>query len=462
MRPRRKSYWSGAELLAALLAAPAAVAAVPSPAQFSPAELEEALLSVSVNGAPEGEPVLLLKGPGGRFYATAADLAAWRLAARGPTFTRGGERYYLLNAIPGLKLEYSQAHQSLGVTAPSETFGLTRVAYADLEVGDPLAGGTGGFLNYDLSGQLAAGETSFGGAFEAGVFTGAGVALTSFVGQSSKAGTRFVRLDSSWTIDDPARMRSVRLGDGVTRGGVGGGPLRFGGLQFARNFGVQPGFVTIPLPALRGSAAVPSVVDIYVNDALTGSRDVPSGPFEITEIPIVSGNGDVQLVVRDMLGREMLYTQSYYAAPSLLRRGLHDFSYEAGFLRNSFGLASNDYGAAMASATHRYGISDSFTGELHAEASRDIQLAGAAASFALAGLGLAEASLGASRSKLGTGTLVGLSLERRSRGLSLGVRGEMTSAHYMSLGLIEGRRPAASTVQAFAGLPTAYGSLGMT
>lgn len=243
---------------------------------------------------------------------------------------------------------------------------------------------------------------------------------------------------------------------------VGGGPLRFGGVQFARNFAVQPGFITIPLPALRGSAALPSVVDIYVNDALAGSRDVPPGPFEITEIPIVSGNGDIQLVVRDLLGREMLYSQSYYAAPKLLRRGLHDYSYEAGLLRSSFGLASNDYGAMMASATHRYVFSDGFTGELHAEASRDIQLAGTAASLAVPGIGFAEASLGASRSDLGTGAFAGLSLDRRTRGLSLGISAQFTTADYMSIGLSAGRRPPASTIQAFAGLPTGFGSLGLT
>src|SRR3546814_8559565 len=82
------------------------------------------------------------------------------------------------------------------------------------------------------------------------------------------------------------------------------------------------------MPSLNGSAALPSVVDIYVNDAPVGSRDLKPGPFQVVDAPIVSGNGEVNLVVRDMLGRETLVRQSYYNAPGQLRAGLHDRSEE--------------------------------------------------------------------------------------------------------------------------------------
>lgn len=462
MKASRKSFWSGASLVALLGAAPVAALATPTGSVETTPGLQEALLSVTVNGAPAGEPVTLLKGVGGKFYATAAILSSWRLTAPRRAFSRDGTDYYLLNAIPGLRLELAEATQTLSLTARAESLGLTRLPYAAVDLDERLASGSGGFVNYDLTAQMAAGETSMGRAFETGLFTRFGVGIASFVGRWSKGAAELVRLDTAWTVDDPAGMRSVRLGDAVSRGGVGGAPLRFGGIQLARNFAVQPGFVTIPLPSLSGSAAWPSVVDIYVNDALRGSREVPAGPFEIIEVPIVTGNGDVQLVVRDLLGRQMLTSQAYYAAPSVLRKGLHDYSYEAGFLRGSFGQASNNYGAAIASATHRYGFSDRFTGEVHAEVSRDTQLAGAAASLAVPGIGFAEVSLAASRSDLGLGALAGVSLERRSRSLSLGIRGEFTTADYLSLGSSRSRRPPASTVQAFAGIPTRFGSLGLT
>ena len=462
MKPRRKSCWSAASLPAALLAGTIAAATPQFVSANAPPKLADSLLSVSVNGARAGEPVALLRGPGNTFYATAAVIASWRLTAPPVAFTRDGTDYYLLNAIRGLKLELAEATQTLSLDARADTLGWTRLAYAEIEPGEELASGTGGFVNYDVTAQVVDGVTSVAGAFEAGVFTRFGVGITSFVGRWAKDAAELVRLDTSWTIDDPARMRSVRVGDSVSRGGVGGLPLRFGGIQLARNFSVQPGFVTFPLPSLRGSAALPSVVDVYVNDVLSGSRDVPPGPFEISEIPIVTGNGEVQLVVRDLLGRQMLYSETYYAAPSLLRKGLHDYSYEAGLLRHSFGTRSNDYGPMMVSATHRYGFSDDLTGEIHAEATRHVQAGGVAAGLSLPSIGHAELSLAASHSGQGSGAQAGLGLERRTRGLTLGVRAEVSSRNYTAIGWDAGRRPPASTVQAFAGLPLAFGSVGLS
>lgn len=455
--------WSGASFLAALLATTAAPASPGAPSSVVGGALEHALLTVSVNGAPAGDPIALLRGPGNSLYAPESALAAWRLgAAAAPAITRDGVRYVSLGAIPGLTLDLVEATQTLTITADPRLLGRTRLSYAPVELGEEVTSGTGAFLNYDLSGQFADRATTLGGALEAGIFTAFGVGISAFVGRWGGGGGELLRLDSNWTVDDPANKRSLRFGDSISRGGVGGGPLRFGGIQLARNFAVAPGFVTIPLPSLSGSAAVPSIVDVYVNDALRDSRDVPAGPFELVDVPIVSGNGDVQLVVRDLLGRETLYSQSYYSAPSLLRKGLHDYSYETGFLRRSFGRRSNDYGALMVSATHRYGFTDSVTGEIHAEATAAVQTAGIGGNVAVTGLGQVAGSLAASRSASGAGIQAGIAFERRSRGLSLGAKAEINSKNFTSLGWDEDRRPPALVVQAFAGVPLGFGSLGLS
>lgn len=463
MKLARSLYLSSASVAVALLEGPLAAASVEAGVAAGAAGVQEALLAVSVNGEPAGEPVALLRGADGKLYVSADQLASWRLKrGAGPILTQGGIRYHLLSAIPGLRIELDEASQELKLTSPPEALEMTRLAYAQVEPTDQLTGGKGGFFNYDATLQLADGETSLGGTMEAGVFSRLGVGLSSFVSQWSGKAFALTRLATSWTIDDPAKMRSLRLGDSISRGGVGGVPLHFGGIQFARNFAVQPGFVTIPLPSVRGSAAVPSIVDIYVNEALAGSRDVQPGPFEITNVPIVTGNGDVQLVVRDLLGRQTLYTHSYYTTPQLLRKGLHDYSYEAGFLRHNFGRRSNDYGALMLSGTHRYGFTDSLTAEAHAVATRNAQSAGVAASLVLPRIGQVQGSVAASRSQLGQGAMAGFSLERRSSRLSLRVQGEWTSSNYHLVGWGQGRRAPASTIQAFAGVPMSFGSVGLS
>ena len=462
MTCRQRYWWSSASIAAAFAASTSSASLPPAVSTEAAAAFETALLEVSVNGVPMGEPVQILKAPDGTLYAPETALAAWRLKHGAPSLTHEGVNYHALNAIPGVRFELVEATQTLILTVSPEMLERTRLAHQTADNGPMTPRGTGAFLNYELVGQLADDSVSLNGAIELGVFTPAGVGVSTFTGRLGKDDTELIRLETNWTFDDPNRMRSLRFGDSITRGGVGGAPLRFGGVQLTRNFAVQPGFVTLPMRSIQGSAAVPSVVDIYVNNALRDSREVPPGPFEITNVPVVNGSGDVQLVVRDLLGRETLISQSYYAAPQLLRRGLHDYSYEIGFLRQNFARRSNDYGALMLSATHRYGFSSALTGEAHVEATGDVQAGGLAASFLLPGIGLLDASLAASNSDRGEGAQVGLGFERRTPRLSFGVLAEFTTDDYVSVGWPAEREPPASTIRAFAGLPLAFGSIGMS
>ncbi|MEI9849784.1 MAG: fimbria/pilus outer membrane usher protein, partial [Sphingomonas sp.] len=136
------------------------------------------------------------------------------------------------------------------------------------------------------------------------MFSGSGTGSTTFIGRLDESGRSLTRLETNWTIDDPARMRSLRIGDSITRGGIGAAPLRFAGFQLATNFATQPGFITMALPTVNGTAAVPSVVDIYVNNVLQTRRPVAPGPFQLTDVPVITGSGDIRLIVRDTLGRE--------------------------------------------------------------------------------------------------------------------------------------------------------------
>jgi len=459
VKPRPKSHRRKARpaVLALLITGATLLPLQPSGAAAE--GLQESLVTVRLDGASASEPLLLLRD-GTRIYATGKQLAEWRIkAADLPSLSHNGQRYFLLNAIAGIKLSIDETKQELSLSVPSAQLELTRISYGKVPLGDEVTSGSGAFVNYDVSAQVIDGEKSVAGVFEAGVFTGPGVGLSNFVARWSAGQTQFVRLDSNWTIDDPAHMRSVRIGDSISRGGVGGAPVRFAGLQLARNFAVQPGFITMPLPTLSGSAAVPSVVDVYVNNTLRDQRSVPPGPFEITDVPIVTGNGDVQLIVRDLLGREQIVTTPYYASSTLLRKGLLDYSYEVGFLRKAFGIESNDYGAPMFSGTDRYGFTDSVTGEAHLEVTPGVQSLGAGVETILGDFGHAEGLVATSHSSEGEGFFAGLGLDRRTRDLSIGLHAEFTTRDYRSISTPPGRLEPASVIQAFLGIPLGPGSL---
>jgi outer membrane usher protein len=157
------------------------------------------------------------------------------------------------------------------------------------------ARGRGAFFNYDVhgvsGGMFADGPLrGYSGLFGGGVTVQGGTLTTNFVAQTGDP-TRpgFALLDTTWQHDDVAHHATLQLGDAVSSGGTFGAELRYFGVGWSSNFDSDPNFVTSPPLALGGVSRVPSVVDLYVNNALTYSKDVPAGPFEINSLPTVNG-----------------------------------------------------------------------------------------------------------------------------------------------------------------------------
>lgn len=460
MRNRRSPVVRTKLRLASLLLLAHGAAAAAEGAAATP--LQPALLDVSVNGQRSPEPFLFLQDGEGVIYAREAALREWRIYLPAPeTIERDGETWHRIDNVASLRATLSPQEQALTIQAGPEMFERQRASLAPANQVEMTPAGTGGFMNYDLFVEYAGGAANLNGAFEIGTFTSKGVGVSSFIAGVGAGPERLIRLESSWIIDRPSSLSSIRIGDGISSTGPGSVPVRFGGVQYARNFAVQPGFITMPLPILEGSAAVPSVIDVYVNNALQGSRDVNPGPFEISNVPVQSGGGTVQLVVHDLLGREVIAEQSYYASSLMLRRGLHDFSYEAGFLRRGFGVKSNRYGSLMASTTHRYGLTNSMTGEAHLQASRSVQMAGAAVTTSVSNQALVGISASLSNSPQGAGFRVAGSAERRTAGLSFGIRSEYASRDFAFIGISADQGVARMTTQGFVDLPILGGGLGV-
>ena len=51
---------------------------------------------------------------------------------------------------------------------------------------------------------------------------------------------------------------------------------------------------------------------------------------------MVNGAGQIEVVTRDLLGRETTVTQDFYASDQLLLPGLNDYALNAGFLRKNY------------------------------------------------------------------------------------------------------------------------------
>jgi len=425
-------------------------------------DMRPALFDVTLNGQRGDEPVMVLRDADGAIYASAEAFARWRLRLPPALPVRHeGRLYYPLAALPAARVRVDEAAQAVAIDLAAAAFETQRArldAYEDVAMTPPA---TGAFLNYDLLFEHVGGDSRIGGAFQLGLFTRHGVGETGFVASSAPGAPRLVRLETAWTIDRPADATTIRIGDSVSSAGPGAAPVRFAGVHYYRNYAVRPGFITMPLPDFAGGAAVPSVVDIYVNNILQGSREVAPGPFELSNVPVASGGGTVQLVVRDLLGRKIVSEQSYYASTQLLRRGLHDFSWEAGFVRRDFGRRSHSYGELMAATTHRYGLSDRITGEAHLQASESTQMAAIGLTALAFDLGQVGGSVSVSRSDRGTGFRLAGAFERRAGGLSFGALAEFHSRDFAFIGMPDGFRPPRLVLQGFADLSLRRGSVGL-
>jgi outer membrane usher protein len=403
--------------------------------EVAPDPVTEYLLQLIVNDETAGDPRFVLQTADQRWWLATVDAA--RLRLRLPTSAERqyhGRTYVPVDALAAVEARFDSATQTLRLAVPPAAFvGSTTSLTRSLQP-EPTTPSPGAFFNYDVAVTRAATRNDFSGIVELGLFSRFGVLETSAVAASTAEQRGLTRLDTVWTVDFPRRLASLRIGDAISVPGMWGRSIRFGGVQYATNFGTQPGFVSYPMIAASGQAALPSTVDVFVNNALVAQQDVPPGPFSISGIPTITGAGDVQLVVRDVNGREQVVTQSFYRSGALLAPGLEQFAYEAGSERINYGLQSADYRDAFAAATYRRGITDDVTAEGHAEVSRALVAAGGGATYQWRQLGTLSGAMAASRHRGDTGALAVVTFNRQMSGFSAGLTTQWTTRAFHLLG----------------------------
>jgi outer membrane usher protein len=441
------------------------IAAARTP-RASAGDMEELVLEVDVNQQGINDTAIVLRAKDGAFFVSEEDLDRWRLRKPGVLALKyGGNNYYPAASIPGAKFQFDRVKQSLRITASAEAFGETKSKISRTELySAPILPQPGGFLNYNLSATRSTDASTLSGTFDVGFFSRYGALTSGFLAPTLSARPTLIRLQSTYVIDYPDKLASLRFGDTINQGGTWGLPVLFGGIQYGTNFATQPGFVRTPTALTAGGqATLPSTVDVFVNNALVSRQTVPPGPFSITNIPIVSGTGEARLVVRDLLGREQIITQPFYGTATLLKEGLTDYSYELGAQRQNFGLTSSEYGKTLATATYRKGLTDSFTGELHGEATGGTTAIGVSTVNRVARIGVVNASLAGSHSEAGTGRLIAYGFERQGRDFSFSLHSQLADNDFRQIGLQPGLPPRRRQDVVSVGLPFGrFGSVALS
>jgi outer membrane usher protein len=412
----RQTY-SGLLILMLGLGAQCALAA-------SPPALTEAVLEVTLSDAEPGEMMVVLRDAEGRLYLEEKDFARLRLhLPQTAPYMYEGRRFFEPKAIKGCSVTIDESLQRAVITAPASTLDTTHLSAAERRSPVVTPASPGAFLNYQLSAQQIDGQNLGGAYAELGVFAGAGVLTSTGVARYGGTGTgidnQLVRLDTAFTRDFPATLETLNLGDAISDGASWGNAVRYAGVRWSRNFGLRPDLLTTPLLATSGTATVPSTVDVFVNNQLVTSSQLPPGPFVIDRLPTVTGTGDVSVVVRDALGREQVVTQTFYSSITLLAQGLTQYSVNLGKIRDDYGLESNQYGPLLGEASYRRGITDSFTLEGHGEyLAGDSHAAGVNAALAVGRVGVLNVTAANGGDSSGSGWLSGVGFEHRGTNTS--------------------------------------------
>lgn len=292
------------------------------------------------------------------------------------------------------------------------------------------ASASGGYLNYEVEAQWIDRE-GFGvsGIAEAAAFGRFGLVQSTWIGQRSENETRITRLDTTWTVDRPRDGLRARFGDSIHIG-ANGAPVRFGGIQVGRYFGLTPSLITYPTPALSGDAQSASTVQLYVDGVLRAQSNVAAGPFVIDNAPVVSGAGETQLVITDVLGRQQTITRPFFVSTALLRRGLSDWSFAAGAERLQFGREAADYGDTFVAGRYRHGATNAMTVEGAIEATADQTTAEAGVTVSSTILGQASVSHAVNNA----GGYTSVAWYYDGRALSIGAQFEQRQGAFTALG----------------------------
>jgi outer membrane usher protein len=383
-----------------------------------------AFLRATINQIDLGDVFVILRGKD--VLVKVSDLEKPGLRVEGGKREKRDEDLLvsLRSLAPRLTFVFDERALTLTVTADSKLF---EGSVFDLQAKRPEGilydNATSMFVNYQLGLNNSQNENRIGwnGFSEAGLSIRGHLLYAS--GQRSSVDGSWERLLTNLTFDLRDRLTSIILGDANATGDALSGGTMLGGVSVARNFGLDPYYVFFPTQRLTGTTLTPSTAEVYVNGQLVRREALPPGQFSMQNLPVTSGSGETRVVIRDAFGNAQTMVTPYYMALGTLAKGLQDFSYNVGFVRENFGRDSWNYGQPALLFRHRYGLTNWLTAGARAECSWHMVSGGPSLALRLpAGELGAAAAISGQAGFTGEAALLSYSYVGRLLNFQLGVR----------------------------------------
>ncbi|MDO6409194.1 fimbria/pilus outer membrane usher protein [Pantoea phytobeneficialis] len=418
----------------------------PPPALQNNAAGQQYMLELIINQEEQGN-IVPVEQKNGDFWLRRGDLERAGI----PADKLQGQQINV-NQLNSVKVDYDNQRQRLLLTVPPAWLPGQVIGQSHNGPRYPGRSSTGALLNYDFyatrtdhSGTRLAtwNELRLFGA--AGQFSSNGVWQQQLEGSAPQQQQGYIRYDTWWSNENEEAIVSWRAGDLITDSLSWSNSVRLGGVQIGRDFSVRPDLVTYPLPQFSGQAAVPSTVDLFINGYRSSQANVQPGPWSLTNVPFVNGAGDAVITTTDAVGRQVTTTLPFYVSSNLLRQGLSDYSFSAGAMRENYGIKNFDYGAAAASGSYRYGLTDWLMLETHAEGSDEVAMGGAGGQVKLGSWGVINGALAQSQMSGKPGTQYSWGYQYNNSWLSLGTQHTLRTVDFGNLALVGNRSDSEDT-----------------
>lgn len=396
-----------------------------------PAMAENMVLSnIWLNGIDRNIETLLLKDDD-QIYVECEALKTLQLKLALFQRHAGREEYCLVSAEP-VQAEFDAELQSVKIQLPAQYFSSSDYALQQFRV-DPAS--PGAFLNYNFFYGRDRDDDEFSTLAELGIFKDYWMLKNATIYRDAAAGQKLVRLNSSLDVDFPEKMTRLTLGDTTTVFNPLINSFRFGGLSYGTNFTEHPDFIYWNLPTLRGSAVLPSTVDLYINGISIYQQQITPGDYNLPTGANIQQAGDAQVVVEDILGNRSVQSFPVYINSQLLKPKLTEYNVALGKIRYNYDYKDNDYRDFFTNLYFRRGITPATTLGFNLAYSEPVQNYGLLWTQAVSKYFLLDTTAVASHADdTGQGFSVGASLSRNLGKVSLGLSSQYRSQDFKALG----------------------------
>ncbi|WP_380182296.1 fimbria/pilus outer membrane usher protein [Kalamiella sp. sgz302252] len=153
-----------------------------------------------------------------------------------------------------------------------------------------------------------------------------------------------------------ALKSQLTLGDSATRGLLFDS-FTLRGIQLQSDERMLPDGIRHYVPLLRGIAESNARVRVMQRDQIVYETTVPPGPFELADVGAMGYGGDLLMTITEANGSERSQTIPFSAPPMLLHKGVSQFSFAGGQLRDS----SLRHHPELFEGVYQYGLANMYT-----------------------------------------------------------------------------------------------------